>query len=73
MYIQGRDVEIQISTQWTMNDRRMTALRLCYRPAVFFGHLHLTALPFPHGNTRCFRRILPQFFYFLKIRKSETA
>jgi len=73
MYIQGSDAEIQVRTQRTMIGRRMTAHRPCYRPAVFFSHLRLIALPFPRGNKRHFKKILPQFFYFLKIRKYEIA
>jgi len=66
MYIQGSDAEIQVRTQRTMIGRRMTARRLCYRPAAFFSHLRLIVLPFPHGNKRYLKKNITPILLLFK-------
>jgi hypothetical protein len=44
--------------------------RMCYRPAVVFRHLTLTAISFPHNKTILF---IYFFFFFFKLSNSESA
>ena len=47
--------------------------RLCYRPAVFFCHIRLTALSFPHGKKFGARFKKLFFFYFFKNCVSQVV
>jgi hypothetical protein len=42
-------------------------------PAVFFRHLLLVALSFPHGKIRRAFQECRLFFHFVELRKSENA
>jgi hypothetical protein len=42
--------------------------RMCYRPPVFFRHLHLVTLSLPQGKKICaFQKCYPTFFYLCRI------
>jgi hypothetical protein len=67
MHIQGCAVEIQTPTHWNLIGRSIIARRLCYRPAIFFLHLSVTALLCPQKNIRrAFKKYYFVFFTFLK-------
>jgi hypothetical protein len=47
---------------------------ICYRPAIFFRHLFLVPLSFPHRKLwRILKIIIISIFLLLKLRKSEIA
>jgi hypothetical protein len=48
--LQQRRAEIQIPTYWNLIALSITTPQLCYLPAVFFCHLHVTELSFPQGK-----------------------
>jgi hypothetical protein len=75
MYIQGTPVEIQAPTHWNLICGSDHPRRLYYRPGVFFRHLHLIALSFPHGSSRrAFQKCYYlNLFTFLKTERSEIA
>ena len=79
-YVKVIPVELQTPTHWNMIGGALPPRRMCYRPAVFFRHLSLIALSFPH---RKIRHALHKFYYLifllfrscvsLKLRKTESV
>jgi hypothetical protein len=71
MFTQGVQLKYKLPTHLNLIGHSMTAPPPVYHPAVFFRHLRLTAISFPHGKIRrAFQKRYFRVFIFYLFKKT---